>query len=246
MASANSRLRVHVETSDFEQLTRAVLAGRLEFAVSDTTSAERHPTRLAIEPVAEHRVFFYVRQGHPLAAARETSLETVLVFPLVAPRLPQRMAGHLAKISTSARVDRETGDLTPSLTVDNFSIALKTVLTGDAVGFAPLVALEQELRSQRIALLPFTAPWLHMSYGLFYPRKRALSRVAQLFMTQLRQVEVTLQTREQRAISRLEAHKKRPRRTPSRAKAGTAAAAPQVAERPAPARRARRRRTSHT
>jgi DNA-binding transcriptional LysR family regulator len=246
MASANSRLRVHVETSDFEQLTRAVLAGRLEFAVADTTSAERHPTRLAIEPVAEHRVFFYVRQGHPLAAARETSLETVLVFPLVAPRLPQRMAGHLAKISTSARVDRETGDLTPSLTVDNFSIALKTVLTGDAVGFAPLVALEQELRSQRIALLPFTAPWLHMSYGLFYPRKRALSRVAQLFMTQLRQVEVTLQTREQRAISRLEAHKKRPRRTPSRAKAGTAAAAPQVAERPAPARRARRRRTSHT
>jgi hypothetical protein len=69
---------------------REVLAGKLEFAVGETTGAERHPTRLAIEPVAEHRMFFFVRQGHPLVAAKEHSLETILVFPLVSPRLPQR------------------------------------------------------------------------------------------------------------------------------------------------------------
>jgi hypothetical protein len=39
---------------------------------------------------------------------------------------------------------------------------------------------------------------------LFYPRKKALSRVAQLFMTQLRQVEAGVQAREQRALQRLE------------------------------------------
>ena len=94
-------------------------------------------------------MFFYVRQGHPLRRRKDLSLETILVFPLVAPRLPQRIAGHLAKAATHARVDRETGDLTPSLMVDSFSVARKTVLAGDAVGLAPLVALEQDLRAQQ-------------------------------------------------------------------------------------------------
>jgi DNA-binding transcriptional LysR family regulator len=230
MASANSRLRVRVATSDFEHLAREVLAGRLEFAVADTTSAERHPTRLAIEPVAEHRVFFYVRHGHPLAAAKEHSLETILVFPLASPRLPQRIAGHMAKVPTQSRIDRETGDLTPSLMVDTFAVARNVVMAGDAVGVAPIVALEQDLRLRQIELLPFTAPWLHLSYGLFYSRKRSLSRVAQLFMTQLRQVEAGIQAREQRVLSRLEGHKKRPRRGGARRKAKTSTGTPKAAK----------------
>jgi DNA-binding transcriptional LysR family regulator len=251
MASANSRLRVHHETGDFEHLAREVLGGRIEFAVADTTSAERHPTRLAIEPVAEHRVFFYVRQGHPLATAKEHSLETILVFPLVGPRLPQRIAGHFGKLAATARIDRDTGDLTPNLMVNNFSVALKTVLGGDAVGLAPLVALETDLRARRIALLPFTAPWLHLSYGLFYTRKRSLSRVAQLFMTQLRRVEADLQAREQRALLRLEgprrrARKKTARRTASAEGAVSPAASVESSNVPAAVARSRRTRKPRT
>jgi DNA-binding transcriptional LysR family regulator len=241
MASANSRLRVHAETSDFEHLSREVLAGKIEFAVGDTTGAERHPTRLAIEPVAEHRMFFFVRQGHPLVSAKEHSLETILVFPLVSARIPQRMAVHLGKAATHARIDRDTGDLTPSLMVDSFTVVRNAVLAGDAVGLAPLVALEQDLRTKQIFLLPFTAPWLQLSYGLFYTRKRPLSRVAQLFMTQLRQVEVGLQAREQRALARLEG-KKRSRRTASKRKAKVAAEPIVAAAKSPPASRARRTR----
>ena len=202
MASVNSRLRVRAVLGDFDELARAVMAGRLEFAIADTTSAERHPTRLAIEPVAEHRVFFFARQGHPLTSGTDLSLETILVFPLVASRIPQRIAVHVAKSMPLAKVDRDTGDLSPSLMLDSFSVAKAAVLAGDAIGLAPLTAIEAELRSGKIALVPFDAPWLHMSYGLFYPRKRSLSRAAQLFVTQLRQVETALQVREQRAVSR--------------------------------------------
>jgi DNA-binding transcriptional LysR family regulator len=244
MASANSRLRVHVETGTFEHLAREVLAGRLEFAVADTTSAERHPTRLAIEPVAEHRAFFFVRRGHPLAAARDLSLETILVFPLVAPRLPQRMAGHLARIASHPRVDRETGDLVPNLMVESFAVARNVVLAGDALGVAPLVALEQDLRARRVALLSFAAPWLHLSYGLFYTRRRSLSRVAQLFMTQLRQVEANIQAREQRALSRLQSGRKRTRKAPARKQPTPAVAASEPAPRPARRSRARKKKAA--
>jgi len=74
--------------------------------------------------------------------------------------------------------------------------------------------------------VPFDAPWLHMSYGLFYPRKRALSRAAQLFVAQLRQVETALQVREQRAVARTSLHgpKGKPR-AKSRASARGPAAA---------------------
>jgi DNA-binding transcriptional LysR family regulator len=215
MASANSRLRVRAVSADFEHLARDVLAGKIEFAIADTTSAERHPTKLAIEPVAEHRLFFYVREGHPLTATKTHSLETILVFPMVAPRLPQRIGGHFVKSMPQARIDRETGDLLPSLMLDSFAVARNLALAGDAVGLAPLGALENDLRARKLALIPFTAPWLHLNYGLFYTRKRALSRVAQLFMTQLRQVETTIQEREQRALARLDA-RQGPRRAGAR------------------------------
>ena len=127
--------------------------------------------------------------------------------------------------------------------VDSFAVARNAVMAGDAVGLAPLVALEQDLRTREISLLPFTAPWLQLSYGLFYTRKRPLSRVAQLFMTQLRQVEVVLQAREQRALVRLDG-KKRTRRAATKRKTRTAAepAARVAKSTTAPARRARTRR----
>jgi DNA-binding transcriptional LysR family regulator len=236
MASANSRLRVHAVTSDFEQLARDVLAGKLEFAVADTTGAERHPTRFAIEPVAEHRVFFFVRDGHPLTTADALTLEALLAFPLVAPRLPQRIASHVAQAAAQARVDRDTGDLEPGLMVEGFEVARAVVLAGNAVGLAPLGALETDLRANRVALLPFDAPWLHLSYGLFHPRKKTLSRAAHVFMTQLRQVEAAIQAREQRALLRLEGK----RRTAKRGKSSRSRP-PAAASRPARSPSSRRR-----
>ena len=234
MATVNSRLRVHAVVGDFEELARAVMSGKLEFAIADTTSAERHPTRLAIEPIAEHRVFFFTRQGHPLTAGDDLKLETVLVFPLVSSRIPQRIAVHVAKSMPHAKVDRDTGDLSPSLMLDSFAVAKAAVLAGDAVGLAPLAAIEPELRSGKLALVPFDAPWLHLSYGLFYARKRSLSRAAQLFVTQLRQVETILQMREQRAVARMNV-KRKTRKTP--AKSGRAA--PVTRSRKTPAKRSR-------
>jgi DNA-binding transcriptional LysR family regulator len=218
MATANSRLRVHAVVADFDELTRSVMAGKIEFAIADTTSAERHPTRLAIEPVAEHRVFFFTRPGHPLTAAREHSLETLLVFPLAASRVPHRIAMHIGRSMPSAKIERETGDLTPSLMLDSFAAAKAAVLAGDAIGLAPLTAIEAELRAGKVALVPFDAPWLHLSYGLFYPRKRSLSRAAQLFVTQMRQVETDIQTREHKALARMNL-KRRPARKAAKSRA---------------------------
>ena len=217
MATANSRLRVDASVGDFEDLVKAVIAGRLEFAIADTTSADRHTARLAIEPIAEHRVFFFTRPGHPLTAGDSPSLNTILVFPLAGPRLPQRIAVHFAKPMPHARIDRETGDLSPNLMLNSFSVVKNAVIAGDSVGIAPLAAIAAEIRSNKIALVPFDAPWMHLSYGLFYPRKRSLSRVAQLFVTQLRQVEALIQAREQRALARKTA-KPKPRKSAAKKK----------------------------
>jgi hypothetical protein len=116
-----------------------------------------------------------------------------------------------------AKIDRDTGDLLPSLMLDSFAVAKAAVLAGDAIGLAPLTAIESELRSGKIALVPYDAAWLHLSYGLFYARKKSLSRAAQLFVTQLRQVETALQVREQRAVARM-SPKGKARKTPAKAR----------------------------
>jgi hypothetical protein len=77
-----------------------------------------------------------------------------------------------------------------------------------------------------------------MSYGLFYPRKRSLSRAAQLFVTQLRQVETALQVREQRAVARMNL----PHRTKSRTRKPAAKAAGVRAKKTARRKPATRRR----
>jgi DNA-binding transcriptional LysR family regulator len=110
---------------------------------------------------------------------------------------------HISKAIPSAKVERESGDLSPNLMLDSFAVVKAAVQAGDAIGLAPLSAIEAELRSGKLVLVPFDAPWLHMSYGLFYPRKKSLSRAAQLFVTQLRQVETTIQEREQRTLARM-------------------------------------------
>jgi DNA-binding transcriptional LysR family regulator len=203
MITANSRLRARVVVADFDELARAVLASELEFGVADTAGAERHPTRLAIDPVAEYPLRFFARSGHPLAAGgAPPSLETILVFPLVMTRIPQRIAVHIAGGMPQARADRETGDLQPGLAVDDFAVAKLAVAAGDAVGLAPLPAIEAELRARKLVLVPFEAPWLHLSYGVFHPRKRALSRAAQLFVAQLRQVDAAIQARSERTRAR--------------------------------------------
>jgi hypothetical protein len=102
----------------------------------------------------------------------------------------------------------------------------------------PLTAIETEFRSGKVALVPFDAPWLHMSYGLFYPRKRSLSRAAQLFVTQLRQVETALQVREQRAVSRMNLKGKTKAKARTRAQAKRRKPATPARRRP-PARRER-------
>lgn len=96
MVTANSRLRARVVVADFDHIARAVIGGELEFGVSDTEAAARQPARLAIDPVAEYPLRFFVRPGHPLVAGAAPSLETILVFPLATSRIPQRIAVHLA------------------------------------------------------------------------------------------------------------------------------------------------------
>jgi hypothetical protein len=79
-----------------------------------------------------------------------------------------------------------------------------------------------------------------LSYGLFYSRKRALSRVAQLFMTQLRRIEADVQVREQRALLRLDGPKRRGRKPVARRRTTTTDASPPDAS---PARTAPRSRS---
>jgi DNA-binding transcriptional LysR family regulator len=199
MITANSRLRARVVVADFEELARAVIAGELELGVADTSGAARHPTRLAIDPVAEYALHFFVRPGHPLVSGAAPALSTILAFPLAMSRVPQPIAVHLAGAQSQLRPDSATGDLLPALRIDDFTVAKFAVAAGDAVGLAPAPAIEADIRARKLASVPFEAPWLRASYGVFRARKRALSRAAQLFVTQLRQVDAAIHTRAARS-----------------------------------------------
>ena len=144
------------------------IAGELELGVADTSGAARHPTRLAIDPVAEYALHFFVRPGHPLMSGAPPTLAEYSRFrwrcrefhsgsPCISPA-SRRSSGLIARPAISCGVRS-----------DDFSVVRFAVAAGDAVDWHR----HRPSRTTSAAGargVPFEAPWLRANYGVFRSR----------------------------------------------------------------------------
>ena len=170
-------LMLDVRVGDWQNLVDEVLEGKLDIAVAETT-AVAGDERLAIEPLPVHQGHFVCRLGHPLCAATSVTLADIKAFPLVTTSLP-------------ARFDA----LPTTIRVDTFSLLRDIVLHSDSVGLAATIQLEPVAQTglQKLAL---DMPYLHTRYGFIRLRSRTPSPAATAFMAKLREVEASLEQRQ--------------------------------------------------
>jgi len=188
LMNRHSKLRVELTTSDPQSLIIGLLEHRLDLAVIELSLAERE-TGLATEALPEHPACFFCRTGHPLAGQPNLQLAQVMTFPYVGTRMPPRVAGSFLQLAKVGRIDADTGDYLPPVTVHSIQVAKEVVLKSDAIGAAPLALLAREIRAGQLIALPLRQDWLHTRYGFVYLRERLLSPAAQAFMAELRTVE---------------------------------------------------------
>jgi DNA-binding transcriptional LysR family regulator len=185
------QIRARIVRADPEQVVRDVLVGRCELGVAGAGSSGKDP-RLHCEQLPAHAVQLFARPDHPLVGRARLRLAEVLAFPIVASRVRGAIAARLPSVTPAGRIDPDTGDFLPAITVDSIELATRIASSTNAILPAARGLLTAELRDVKLVQLGFREPWMETTYALILRRDRTPSPVASAFIEQLRAVEAEI------------------------------------------------------
>jgi DNA-binding transcriptional LysR family regulator len=191
LLAKHPEIRARIAPSDPEQVVRDVLAGRCDVGVADPGVSSRD-SRLHHEPLVSHPIHLFARPDHPLAGRADLCLADMLAFPIVGGRVRGSAATRLPAEGPAGRIDPDTGDFLPAITVDSLDLARRIAAATVAILPAVLGMVAADLREARLVLLDFREPWMEATYGLLRRRDRTPSAAVRAFVDELRAVEAEI------------------------------------------------------
>lgn len=177
LLSGPQGLRTRVITDHWLNLVRQLRSGEIDLAIAEFSELTGEPD-LVIHPLTTHQGYFLGRVGHPLLCEKEPSIQSVLQFPLAAvSHFPSRIMGPMMQ-------GLPKYSLRPQLAVitDNLDIIREVVSGTDILGIFMLSQVEAELERHTLAVIPYTAAWLHSQYGLITLKRHAGSPGEEAFI----------------------------------------------------------------
>ncbi len=105
---------------------------------------------------------------------------------MVSIRVPASLADALPG---KAEVDHNSGNLVPSVEIDDFATARTVVGHSNGIGAAVPLQIESQLASGEFVLLNYQNPWIKPVYGLIFLKNRTLSPIAEVFMEKVIKLE---------------------------------------------------------
>ena len=142
--TAYPQVSVRLQVRDWDDLLRQLRARELDFFVAEISTLLQE-NDLAIEPMAEHPLYFVARTGHPLAArGRNTPVDT-FSYPFVSPaRIPPRLLEPMLAAKRAAD-PAAAARAFPSVECNSFSAVKSIVEHSDAITAATLSSIATEL-----------------------------------------------------------------------------------------------------
>ncbi len=181
-------LRINIEVDDFRSLTHLLQSGAIELFVAETSEVEMAPDFL-VTPLHVLKGFLCCRGGHPLLdRGPNLGLQEALQYPLVMTRLPRRALDSIA-LACGFKNHPDWLEQLPLIKCDYVKVVKETVAASNAVAFALLPIVAQELERGELAILPVDFPELKTHYGIVQLNHRTPSPAAEVFMTILQQVD---------------------------------------------------------
>jgi DNA-binding transcriptional LysR family regulator len=181
-------LQCHIRLTKWREVTGLVLSRSVDIGIVETSTLE-NTEGLIIEPLSDLELVFFCRRNHPLLGRKKVSKSDLDNYPLAMLRVAPRAASLLPGKSS---IDAITGDLVPSIEVDELSTARAVVRASDAFGLMTPLQIKPWLQSGEFEILPFRAPWLKLEYGFIRLQKRMLSPATELYMQLVREIEKEL------------------------------------------------------
>lgn len=194
LLSKHPSIRMMVQEASWFEIINLLNAQSIDLGVTEISRLIKYE-HFITEVVGQHCGYFFCRKDHPLLKKTSTTIEQVLEFPWVSPRIPARIASQLPKaLRHAGSIDPATGDLIPAVEI-NAPLQLHRFLkNSNAVSLSTLTAMEPALLSGEIIALSINNLPLHTQYGFVYLRNRSLPPAAIAYMQEVRTVEyATLQ-----------------------------------------------------
>jgi len=185
LVKRHPNLHCHARLTKWREVTNMVLSRSVDLGIVETSILENHEN-LQVEPTSDLEAVLYCRRGHPLAGRKKVSKSDLDNYPLTMLRIPPRAA---SRFPGKSGIDPITGDLIPSIEVDELATARAVVQASDAFSVMTPLQLEPWLQSGEFKILPFRAPWLKLEYGFIRLRQRMLSPATELYMQLIREIE---------------------------------------------------------
>jgi len=141
-------VNLRVEVSNWELLMKRLADEDIEFFVADSRDLPRN-SDVSIAHLRREPGSFFVRSGHPLAAARSVALREVWSYGVASVRVPKGVRAALGRL---LRLD---AGVQPPLAIecDDVEILKKAALASDTVLAAPYAAVAREIESGSLMVL---------------------------------------------------------------------------------------------
>ena len=194
--------KVSVQSSihEWRFIIQQVLERSVDLGIAEISTLKENDVKLKIEPLGQHEAVFFCRKGHPLLGRSKVSRTDLDAYPLAAVNLPPRVLKFFPGFT---HISKSTGDLVPSVELDNLTMVREIVERSDAFGTTTLVQIEPWLKSRSIGILPFRRRWLKLNYGFIYLRQHQLSPAAKLFMELTKRIETRLARRNKELMGQM-------------------------------------------
>ena len=192
-------LHCHARLTKWREVTGLVLSRSVDIGIVETSILE-NIEELLVEPLSNLEAVLFCRRHHPLIGRNKVSKSDLDIYPLAMLRVPPRAANRFPGKSS---IDAITGDLIPSIEVDELATARAVVRASDAFSVMTPLQIEPWLQSGEFKVLPFRAPWLKLEYGFIRLQKRMLSPATEVYMQLVREIEKKLAKRNHELMNQL-------------------------------------------
>ena len=137
---------------------------------------------LSFEHLFSETLDFFVRTGHPLAAAKDLSIDDIDAFPVVLPAPETIIRTEVDRFVISQGLGRFRN----VIETISFEFARNFMMISDAVVCQPFGALRRELTAGQAVRLDFARGAMNGAVGITVPAARPLSAPAQLLVQMIR------------------------------------------------------------
>ena len=199
MVRLHPELRCQITVDDWRVVGEMVLDRRVDIGFAGINHLTEHK-ELEVHPVGQHELVCFCRSDHPLFELESLLKSDLDAYPVVTVRVPPEMA---SVFPGKSYVDKNSGDLTPSIRAGDQATAREIVAGSNAFSLATPVQIEPWLHSGELRILDFREPWMIASYGFIYRKNRMLAPMAEAFMQHVRAIETEMTQRNHDLLKKL-------------------------------------------